>query len=74
MASRTLLRPGFGTQPVDGRSRRQDEPAPSVSRYDAPTGTGAHQLDLPAAHTTRFRVGSVRIGTMPDAGRSEIRA
>jgi len=74
MASRTQLRPGDGTQPVDGRSRRQDDPAPTVSRYDAPTCTGSHRLDLPAAHTTRFRVGPARIGTMRDAGRSEIRA
>jgi len=74
MASRTQLRPGSGTQPVDGRSRRQDEPALTATRYDAPSGTGSHQLELPAAHTTRFRAGSAWIGTMRDAGRSEIKA
>jgi len=74
MASRTLLRSGYGTQPVDGRCHRQDEPALAITRYDAPSSTGAHRLELPAAHTTRFRAGSAWIGTMRDAGRSEIKA
>jgi len=73
-SSRTLLRPGYGTQPVDGRSRRRDDPAPARSRHDAPTSTGSHRQELPAAQITRFRVSSARIGAIPDAGRSEIKA
>lgn len=71
--SRTLLRPGFGSTPTDGRTRHYDTPALPATRYDAPASIGSHRIELPAAQTTRFRA-ATRIGTITDAGRSEIRA
>lgn len=73
-SSRTLLRPGYGTQPVDGRSRRQEEPVLATTRYDAPTSTGANRLELPAAQMIRVRGGAAHSGIRLDVGRSEIRA
>ena len=72
-SSRTLLRPGFGSTPTDGRTRRYDAPALPVTRYHAPASIGSHRIELPAAQMTRFRA-ATRIGTITDAGRSEIRA
>ena len=72
-SSSTLLRPGFGSTPTDGRTRRYDAPALPDTRYDAPASIGSHRIELPAAQTTRFRA-ATRIGTITDAGRSEIRA
>ena len=72
-SSRTLLRPGFDSTPIDGRIRRYNAPALPVTRYDAPASIGSHRIELPAAQTTRFRT-ATRIGTITDAGRSEIKA